>query len=82
MHLNGAPTSPPTINYEVSKMINARFRTHVKQIDDLMQNFPKPGTTPNDLQNLHERPGDYGRFHPPWSSVKGWVTGPSGSAPR
>ncbi|MCB5392055.1 hypothetical protein LIP47_15005, partial [Eggerthella lenta] len=47
---------------------------------------PKAGTTPNDLQNLYESTRKYtitGDFTSRmWSSVKGWVTGPSsGSAP-
>ena len=56
------------------------------QIDRFNAESPKAGTTPNDLQNLYESTGKYtitGDFpRRMWSSVKGWVTGPSsGSAP-
>lgn len=56
------------------------------QIDRFNAESPKAGTTPNDLQNLYESTGRYtitGDFtRRMWSSVKGWVTGPSsGSAP-
>ena len=56
------------------------------QIDRFNAESPKAGTTPYDLQNLYESTGKYtitGDFtRRMWSSVKGWVTGPSsGSAP-
>ena len=57
------------------------------QIDCLNNETAKPGTTPNDLQNLYERTKEYtitgDSTRRMWVSVKGWVTGPNdGGAPK
>ena len=57
------------------------------QIDRFNAETPKPGTAPNDLQNIYDRTGKYSitgdSIRRMWNSVKGWVTGPNNSnSPR
>lgn len=51
------------------------------QVDRFNAVSPKPGTSPNDLQNLYETTGKYSitgdSIRRMWNSVKGWITGPN-----